>query len=72
MSQTRPDYIELGKKTVLLAVLADWVVFPQAECSSLEAVFKKVDSFLDATPGLNQKWRDGTQSVGGADAISLP
>ena len=39
-------YIEVGKKTALISVGVDWIVFPQAQCSSLDAVFTEVDSFL--------------------------
>ncbi len=74
MAPTRPHYIELGKKTVLLAILADWVVFPQAECESLEAVFSKVDAFLESTlpVSTNQKVRDGSQPVSAAEPLSKP
>jgi hypothetical protein len=39
-------YIEVGKKSALLSVGVDWVVFPQAQCLSLDAVFAEVDAFL--------------------------
>jgi GGDEF domain-containing protein len=41
-------YIEAGKKSALLSVGIDWIVFPQAQCASLDAVFAEVDSFLAA------------------------
>lgn len=41
-------YIEVGKKSALLSVGIDWIVFPQARCPSMDAVFTEVDSFLAA------------------------
>ena len=45
-------YIEVGKRSALLSVGVDWIVFPQSQCPSLDAVFTEVDSFLasDAPP----------------------
>jgi hypothetical protein len=44
------QYIEVGSKTSLLSIGADWVVFSQADHPSLEAVFTEVDAFLANTP----------------------
>jgi hypothetical protein len=46
VAATGQHYIEVGKKSALLSVGVDWIVFPQAQCASLEAVFTEVDSFL--------------------------
>lgn len=46
VSRTGQHYIELGKKSVLLSVVVDWVVFEQAQYPSLDLVFTEVDSFL--------------------------
>src|SRR5260370_19434962 len=43
---TGQHYIEVGKKTALISVGVDWIVFPQSQCASLDAVFTEVDSFL--------------------------
>jgi len=46
------QYIEVGKKSTLLSVGVDWIVFPQSQCPSIDAVFTEVDSFLaNARPG---------------------
>jgi GGDEF domain-containing protein len=44
------QYIEVGSKTSLLSIGADWVVFSQADHPTLEAVFTEVDAFLANTP----------------------
>lgn len=46
VARTGQHYIELGKKTALISVGVDWIVFPQAQCATLDAVFAEVDSFL--------------------------
>jgi len=46
VAATGQHYIEVGKKTALLSVGVDWIVFPEAQCPSLDAVFAEVDSFL--------------------------
>jgi GGDEF domain-containing protein len=51
VARTGQHYIEVGQKTALLSVGVDWIVFPQAQCPSLEAVFTEVDSFLAGEPG---------------------
>lgn len=43
-------YIEVGKKSALLSIGVDWIVFPQSQCPSLDAVFSEVDAFLAAEP----------------------
>jgi hypothetical protein len=43
------QYIEVGRKSALLAVGVDWIIFPQAEYPTLEAAFAKVDDFLAAS-----------------------
>ena len=40
------QYIEVGRKSVLLSVSVDWVLFPQADHPSLEAIYNEVDVFL--------------------------
>jgi GGDEF domain-containing protein len=54
VSITSQQYIEVGSRTSLLSVGVDWIVFPQADHSSLEEVFTEVDTFLanfgQATP----------------------
>jgi GGDEF domain-containing protein len=40
------QYIEVGSKSVLLSVSVDWVLFPQADHPSLEAIYNEVDAFL--------------------------
>jgi len=39
----------VGRKSALLSVGVDWIVFPQAGRSSLEEVFTEVDAFLANT-----------------------
>ena len=46
VAATGQQYIEVGRKSALLAVGADWIVFPQAQCPSIDAVFAEVDTFL--------------------------
>jgi hypothetical protein len=46
VARTGQHYIEAGKKSALLSVGIDWIVFPQAQCPTLDAVFAEVDSFL--------------------------
>jgi GGDEF domain-containing protein len=46
VSITSQQYIEVGNKTSLLSIGVDWIVFPQADHPSLEAVFSAVDAFL--------------------------
>jgi GGDEF domain-containing protein len=48
VARTGQHYIEAGKKSALLSVGIDWIVFSQAQCKSLDAVFAEVDSFLAA------------------------
>jgi GGDEF domain-containing protein len=50
VAKTGQHYIEVGKKSALLSVGVDWIVFPQSQCSSLDAVFDEVDAFLLADP----------------------
>lgn len=46
------QYIEVGRKSALLSVGVDWVMFPQAQYATLEAVLTDVDAFLATTrPG---------------------
>ena len=45
-ASTGQHYIEVGRKSALLSIGVDWTVFPQDQCSSLDAVFTEVDSFL--------------------------
>ena len=49
VATTGQQYIEVGRKSALLSVGVDWIVFPQAGRSSLEAVFTEVDAFLANT-----------------------
>jgi GGDEF domain-containing protein len=49
VAATGQHYIEAGRKTALLSVGVDWIVFPEAQCASLDAVFAEVDSFLGGT-----------------------
>jgi GGDEF domain-containing protein len=49
VGKTSQQYIEVGSKSVLLSVGVDWVVFPQADRPSLEAVYTEVDAFLANT-----------------------
>ena len=46
MSAIRQQYIDVGSKSALLSVAADWIMFPESQCSSIEAVFGEVDAFL--------------------------
>lgn len=46
VAATGQQYIEVGRKSALLSVGVDWIVFPEAQCPSLDAVFAEVDSFL--------------------------
>jgi GGDEF domain-containing protein len=39
-------HIELEKNAALLAVGVDWIVYPQSEYASLDAVYAQVDSFV--------------------------
>ena len=48
-------YVEVGKNAALLAVGIDWVLFPQAQYPSVEAVFEEIDSFLGETS--THKWK---------------
>ena len=48
VAKTGQHYIEVGKKSALISVGVDWIVFPQAQCASLDAVFTEVDMFLAA------------------------
>src|ERR1035437_8906020 len=43
------QYIEVGSKSVLLSVGVDWVLFPQADHPSLDAIYNEVDAFLANT-----------------------
>ncbi len=53
VANTGQYFIEVGKKSALLSVGVDWIVFPEAQCGSLDAVFAEVDSFLANTrPGV--------------------
>ena len=42
------QYIEVGRKSALLSIGVDWIVFPQGG-RPLEAVFTEVDAFLANT-----------------------
>lgn len=53
VARTGQHYIEAGKKSALLSVGIDWIVFPQAQCASLDAVFTEVDLFLAAETLVN-------------------
>jgi hypothetical protein len=46
MAAIRQQYIDVGSKSALLSVAADWIMFPESQCPSLEAVFAEVDAFL--------------------------
>ncbi|HEY2012667.1 MAG TPA: diguanylate cyclase [Bryobacteraceae bacterium] len=47
------QHIEVGRKSALLSVGVDWIMFPQSQCPSLDAVFTEVDGFLsNPRPGL--------------------
>jgi GGDEF domain-containing protein len=56
VAATGQHYIEVGKKSALLSVGVDWIVFPQSQCASLDAVFTEVDSFLAGRTPI-QSWR---------------
>jgi GGDEF domain-containing protein len=45
VAATCKQYIEVGKKSALLSVDVDWIVFPQAD-RPLDAVFAEVERFL--------------------------
>ena len=45
-ARTGNHYIEVGAKSALLSVGVDWILFPQSQCETLDAVFAEVDSFL--------------------------
>jgi GGDEF domain-containing protein len=47
MAAIRQQYIDVGSKSALLSVAADWIMFPESQCPSIEAVFAEVDVFLD-------------------------
>ena len=47
------QYIEVGSKSVLLSVGVDWVLFPQADHPSLEAIYNEVDAFLGNTKSVS-------------------
>jgi len=59
VAATGQHYIEVGRTTALLSVGVDWMVFPEAQCPSLDAVFAEVDAFLAAphegSPLMEQK-----------------
>jgi GGDEF domain-containing protein len=60
VAATGQHYIEVGKKSALLSIGVDWMVFPEAQCPSLDAVFAEVDAFLAAaapagSPTMEQK-----------------
>ena len=58
VASTGQHYIEVGRKSALLSIGVDWTVFPQDQCSSLDAVFTEVDSFLtNAKPSESVAWR---------------
>jgi GGDEF domain-containing protein len=56
VAATGQHYIEVGKKSALLSVGVDWIVFPQSQCAALDAVFSEVDSFL-AGKTAGHSWR---------------
>ena len=45
VAETSQQYIEVGRKSALLSVGVDWIVFPQSG-RPLDAVFAEVDAFL--------------------------
>ena len=49
IATTGQHYIEVGTKSALLSVGVDWILFPQSDRPSLEAVFTEVDAFLANT-----------------------
>jgi GGDEF domain-containing protein len=46
VAATGQQYVELGRKSALLAVGVDWIIFPQSDHPSLEAALSEVDAFL--------------------------
>jgi GGDEF domain-containing protein len=46
ISTVGQQYIEVGRKSAMLSVGVDWILFPQSDRPSLEAVFTEVDAFL--------------------------
>lgn len=46
VSKIGMQHVEVGRKSALLSVGVDWIVFPQADHASLEAVLAEVDTFL--------------------------
>jgi len=48
-------YVEAGGRSALLAVMADWALFPQAEYPSLDAVLAEVDAFSGGKAGNGEK-----------------
>jgi GGDEF domain-containing protein len=46
VAATGHQYIELGRKSALLAVGVDWILFPQSDHPSLEGALTEVDTFL--------------------------
>ena len=50
VARTGQHYVEVGKKTALLSIGVDWIVFPQAQYTSLDAVFNEIDAFLAGEP----------------------
>jgi GGDEF domain-containing protein len=40
------QYIEVGRNSAMLSVGIDWIMFPQSQYPSMEAVFTEVDAFL--------------------------
>ena len=44
--EIEPGFVRSADGSALISVGVDWIVFPQAQCSSLDAVFTEVDSFL--------------------------
>ena len=61
MAAIRQQYIDVGSKSALLSVAADWIMFPESQCPSIEAVFAEVDVFL-AKNGLRIPF--GTEAIG--------
>jgi GGDEF domain-containing protein len=49
VAETSQQYIEVGRKSTLLSVGVDWIVFPQSGRANLDVVFAEVDSFLANT-----------------------
>jgi GGDEF domain-containing protein len=50
VANTGMQHVEFGKRSALVAVGVDWVIFPQGDNPALDGVFAKVDAFL-ANPG---------------------